>query len=216
MSSTVREEANVARLLEIHKGIVEQKELNEAADSKLSVTLRYVLKNGKTMVRNYALPFDGYEPDYEDSSLSLLQDLSNVPEAILSRHEMQVEVKPENIEQCEVYALSWETEKDAMSGKDIQLSKEEACDLYWNAMLPDMQEGKLGRIYFYDFSGSEERSNTNVTMSLRLSGNNYAFRYDWKEFTVQLDSERTIAWLAEHLKLDVQPYPEEAYAYGKG
>ena len=49
-----------------------------------------------------------------------------------------------------------------------------------------------------------------------MDGKNYAFRYDWKDFTVQLDSERTIAWLAEHLKLDVQPYPEEAYAYGKG
>ena len=216
MSSTVKEETNIARLLDIHKGIVEQKKLNEAADSKLSVTLRYVLKNGKTMVRNYALPFDGYEPDYEDSSLSLLQDLSNVPEAILSRHEMQVEVKPENIEQCEVYALRWETEKDAMSGEDIQLTKEEAYDLYWNALLPDMQDGKLGRIYFYDYNRAEERSNTNVTMSLRMDGKNYAFRYDWKDFTVQLDSERTIAWLAEHLKLDVQPYPEEAYAYGKG
>jgi hypothetical protein len=54
-----------------------------------------------------------------------------------------------------------------------------------------------------------------VSISLSLVGKEYAFRYDWKDFSVQLDSERTIAWLAKNLQLAVQPYPEEAYTHPK-
>ena len=212
-TSALKEEANIARLLEIHRGIVEQKKLNEAADKKLWVTLRYVLKNGKTMVRNYALPYDGQKPEYDDSSMSLLQDLSNVPEAILSRHEMLVEVKPENIEYSEVHVARWDAEREVMNGEGIMLSREQANDLYWNALLPDMEEGRLGRDYFYDYG--DLRSDTSVSISLSLVGKEYAFRYDWKDFSVQLDSERTIAWLAKNLQLAVQPYPEEAYTHPK-
>ena len=213
----LKEEANISRLVEIHKGIVEQKKLNEAetAGQGLNFALRYRLKNGKTVVRNYRLPFNGQKPDYEGSSLSLLQDLCNVPEAILSRHEMMVEVKPENVEYSEIYFFRWDKEKETTIGESIKLTGEEAADLYWNALLPDMQEGKLGREYFYE--QADERSNASVTISLSLKGQpKYAFRYDWKDFSIQLDSERTIAWLAEHLQLEVQPYPEEAYSYGKG
>ena len=213
--STLKEEANIASLIEIHRGIVEQKKLNEAADKKLWITLRYMLKNGKTMVRNYALPYDGQKPDYEDSSLSLLQDLSNVPEAILSRHEMQVEVKPENIEYCEVLTYHWDEEMGGLNGETIRLSAETASNLYWNALLPDMEEGRLGRDYFYDSEIDDLRSDTSVSMSLSLKDNNRAMMYDWKDFSVQLDSERTIAWLAKNLQLAVQPYPEEAYTYPK-
>ena len=217
--ATLKEEANISRLIEIHRGIVEQKKLNEAeaGDGMLNFTLRYRLKNGKTLVRHYLLPFDGQKPDYENSSLSQLQDLSNVPEAILSRHEMQVEVKPENIEYCEIIFVSrWDEEKAMSTSESIRLSAEEAVDLYWNALLPDMEEGKLGRVYFYNYGIGEESSDTTVTMSLSRKGKASDFRYDWKDFGVQLDSERTIAWLAEHLHHEVQPYPEEAYAYGKG
>ena len=216
--ATLKEEANISRLVEIHRGIVEQKKLNEAeaGDGMLNFTLRYRLKNGKTLVRHYLLPFDGQKPDYEDSSLSQLQDLSNVPEAILSRHEMQVEVKPENIEYCEIFVSRWDEEKEMSTSESIRLSAEEAVDLYWNALLPDMEEGKLGRVYFYNYGIAEESSDTTVTMSLSRKGKASDFRYDWKDFGVQLDSERTIAWLAENLHHEVQPYPEEAYAYGKG
>ena len=217
--ATLKEEANISRLIEIHRGIVEQKKLNEAeaGDGMLNFTLRYRLKNGKTLVRHYLLPFDGQKPDYEDSSLSQLQDLSNVPEAILSRHEMQVEVKPENIEYCEIIFVSrWDEEKAMSTSESIRLSAEEAVDLYRNALLPDMEEGKLGRVYFYNYGIGEESSDTTVTMSLSRKGKASDFRYDWKDFSVQLDSERTIAWLAENLHHEVQPYPEEAYAYGKG
>ena len=214
--SMLKEEANIARLIEIHRDIVEQKKLNEAADKKLWITLRYMLKNGKTMVRSYALPYDGQKPDYEDSSLSLLQDLSNVPEAILSRHEMQVEVKPENIEYCEVFVSRWDEEMGGLNGETFRLSAETASNLYWNALLPDMEEGRLGRDYFYDSEIDDLRSDTSISMSLSLKDNNRAMMYDWKDFSVQLDSERTIAWLAENLQLTVQPYPEEALVYGKG
>ena len=215
--STLKEAANIAGLIDIHRGIVEQKELNEAAGKSLYVTIRYILKNGKTMARQYALPYDGQKPDYDGSSLSLLQDLSNVPEAILSRHEMQVEMKPENIELCEVYTVYWDTENAVMNGQSIRLSGEQAVELYRNALLPDMEEGKLGRIYYYDLSPENGRSDTSISMSLSLAGApKSAFRYDWKDFSVQLDSERTVAWLAEHLQLEVQPYPEEAYVNGYG
>ena len=216
--ATLKEEANIARLIEIHKGIVEEKKLNEAsAEEGLNLTIRYRLKNGKTQMRYYLLPYNGQKPDhYEDSSLGLLQDLSNVPEAILSRHEMQVEVKPENIDYCEVHVTRWDEEKAVTTGESILLSGEEANDLYRNALLPDMEEGKLGRVYFYNYGNGYDSSDTTVMMSLYIRGQTAAVRYDWKDFSVQLDSERTIAWLAEHLQLEVQPYPEVAYAYGKG
>ena len=222
--ATLKEAANISRLIDIHRGIVEQKKLNEAeaGDSMMNITLRYRLKNGKTQMRHYLLPNTGQKPDVEDSSLSLLQDLSNVPEAILSRHEMQVEVKPENIEYCEMFVVRWDEEKAVTSSESIRLSAEEANDLYWNALLPDMEEGKLGRVYFFNYGTGEESSDTTVSMSLSLKGKNAAFRYDWKDFSVQLDSERTIAWLSEHLQHEVKPYPAEqlypegAIIYGKG
>ena len=211
-NSTLEEKENITELLDIHKSIIEQKKSIENTDgfNEIVVTIRYSLANGKTMARHYSFSQDGLEKGEEDSVISRLQALYNSPEAILSRHEPKIEIIPENIDYCEVSTIRKDEERNLiMAGETVRLSWDEAYDLYQNALLPDMQSGNLGRAFF-NYAYTENLSDTSIFIQLKSTGKNYVSRvYDYMSFDVQLDSEQTIAWLAEHLDLKVQPYPAE-------
>ena len=214
-NSALEEKENIAQLLDIHKSIIEQKKAIENTDgfNKIGVTIRYSLSNGKTMARHYSFysfSQDGLEKGEDDSVISRLQTLYNSPEAILSRHEPKIEIIPEHIDYCEVSTIRKDEERNLiMSGETVRLSWDDAYDLYQNALLPDMQSGNLGRAFF-NFAYTENLSDTSIFIQLKSTEKNYVNRvYDYMSFDVQLDSEMTIAWLAEHLGLEVQPYPAE-------
>ena len=79
-----------------------------------------------------------------------------------------------------------------------------------------MEAGHAGRFYIYD-SANTQRSDTSFYLNLSdvdksaVIGYATSSRYwSYENIDIHLDSERTIAWLKNHLGLEVKPYESKA------
>ena len=98
------------------------------------------------------------------------------------------------------------------------LTAEQARDLYLNGILPDMEEGRIGRMKF--FEKDDRLSDTSISLELSAAEENFlgggtspvpARRFYSPYFSVDLDSVHTIAWLKENAGLEVMPYTRPSY-----
>ena len=95
-------------------------------------------------------------------------------------------------------------------GQELNLTREQAIDLYRTAILPDAASGNIGRFFVY---GTPDRdalmSNVNITMELtpdpdtemveRDAGTYYYADRSWLDLNVLMSSENTRRWLEENL-----------------
>lgn len=194
----LREPENVELALELHQRLVDEKELYEAAqmaglplpDTWETVNFTYTLADGSRLLRRYKAAAAVSAEDIE-----LLETIANLPEGLLSRKLPDVEPSVRNI----AYAsISWAVpDGDATSVESLELTAEEALELYRECILPDMREAKIGLIWF---TGGEVSEAYDCCISLELShfspteGEVYETFYTY----ATVYSERTNAWLLEH------------------
>lgn len=191
----LREPENVALALELHQRLVDEKELYEAAkkdglspgETWETVNLTYTLENGSKMRRRYLV---SAAVSAEDTAL--LEALVNVPEGLLSRKLPDVEPSAQNI----VHAgVSWAVPSgDGADVEVLELTPAEAAELYRDCILPDMQEGKIGLVWF---TGGElsEAYDCCISMELRSDGRaEGTFSAVFYTYAT-IYSERTNAWL---------------------
>ena len=216
-SSAVKERENIDAVLALHESILQSREEQINTVDRRQLNLRYTLKNGKDLVRCYSLNADEAHRSDETSAVWKVQKLLNTPEAIQSRKGTAVSILPETIENCTIYCQKL-IDADRMlygESKEVQLSPEEAFALYTEAILPDMEEGLIGREYFFDEAWMPTRSDTSISIDLsegevtRADGTKYYHSFYYVYYNVEMDSARTIAWLKDHLDLEVKPFAEE-------
>ena len=207
---------NISDVIALNKEILSRKALHESATDKAEMYFAYILKNGQKILRTYRLNRDLETNGGEQSEFWQVQDLMNRPEGILSRHSPEVEILPENIDRATVDTLFYDESLGYEMSTECLLTPEEAYDLYINAVLPDMEEGHAGRYYFYD-SANTQKSDTYFYLNLSdvdksaVIGYATSSRYwSYENIDIHLDSERTIAWLKNHLGLEVKPYESKA------
>ena len=219
--SELREAQNIADAVAIHRDIIAHKDEQEKKlDSSYATTINYEyhLKNGRTLRRTYRLA-SGEQERQEKGDLWQMQELLNRPEAILDRvREENGGLTPESIDRASVYTRVYDERTRYETEKDLVLTAEQARDLYLNGILPDMEEGRIGRMKF--FEKDDRLSDTSISLELSAAEENFlgggtspvpARRFYSPYFSVDLDSVHTIAWLKENAGLEVMPYTRPSY-----
>jgi hypothetical protein len=219
--SELREAQNIADAVAIHRDIIAHKDEQEKKlDSSYATVINYEyhLKNGRTLRRTYRLA-SGEEERQEKGDLWQMQELLNRPEAILDRvREENGGLTPESIDRASVYTRVYDERTRYETEKDLVLTAEQARDLYLNGILPDMEEGRIGRMKF--FEKDDRLSDTSISLELSAAEENFlgggtspipARRFYSPYFSVDLDSVHTIAWLKENAGLEVMPYTRPSY-----
>lgn len=205
--ATLSEQENILAAEDIHRAVVAEREKVEG-DSVSTLRLTYTLTNGKKLLREYTLP---------DSSARLpqLEQVLNSDEARAARNTPELPITLEHI----TYANVCYQDADG-NYITVELTAEQALDLYQNAIVPDCAGGTMGRAWLTD-NGTEQSIAYAVDISYQLS------RYDPAtgdtdyaniDYTPLTDSARTLAWLRAHgieplLEREVKSGGETTYSY---
>ena len=141
------------------------------------------------------------------------EQLLNCQEAIYYRKRTQVPVTPETLS----YAYVSYRDPAAAGDPDynyymenLNLTPEEAYELYSECILPDIDDGTLGRVWLImDDDYYNTVYDCSISLELRQPGNE-GTRYDYFYTVPTVDSTRTNAWLTEHgVSLEFYDYYEQ-------
>ena len=187
-NSALTEAENIQAVEDIHRAVVAEREKITDDTSITSLQLTYKLSNGKVLMREYTLP---------DTSthLAQIEQVLNCDEARASRNTPELAVTLEHLTYTNI---GYETE----SGDYLymELTAEQALDLYENAIVPDCADGTMGRAWLTD-SGTRQSTAYAVTIGYQLSQYDPATgetTYADVDYTPLTDSTRTLAWLRAH------------------
>lgn len=192
--SEFRSAENLQSVCELHRSIVENKSLHEntVLSSAQRVDFHYTLKNGKTLSRSYYIADD--ESQYTESSdLRKLERLFNTDEAQLANETLHPEI-PVSIETISYASVIYCDEFGNYA--DIELTAEEALELYETAIVPDCEAGTLGRRWLIQ-DETYLQTVCDVDIRFELQVRLTAERYDTRSihFAPQINSTHTLAWL---------------------
>ena len=185
---------NIAAAIKLQGDIISHKDANEkytgnynAAVNYVSIT--YTFKNKKTLTREYNIYSDASDDIYS------LNNLMNVPEAVDYRKELSVPVNSETI----VGAYISYFDKHEKTYKNISMSPEETYKLYTDCILPDIDDGVLGKIWLViddSYLNTVYDCTIDFTVEKRIKENDY--KNDYFYTTLTINSERTIKWVVDN------------------
>ncbi len=188
-SSTLSEAENIQAVENIHRAVVSEREkITDDSSGVTSLQLTYKLTNGKVMMREYTLPGTS-------ARLTQIEQVLNSDEARTTRNTPELPMTLEHI----TYAnIAYEVESgDYVS---VELTAEQALDLYENAIVPDCADGTMGRAWLTD-SSTRQSTAYAVNINYQLAqydpatGESDSANIDYTPLT---DSTRTLAWLRAH------------------
>lgn len=221
------EKENIEKAVALHSQIISNKELNENAQQYHNIPIEYVLENGRRIKRMYPIASDWESINDENSDAYKFQKLINVQEAIDYRCEMKIPLTAET-----VYAFNVVSHTvDEVRGYEdyvVKLTAEQAVDFYNNYLLPDINEGKMGRRwvfnneeYFDTVSNVEFHINLDNRALLPVNTDSKYVENEYFTFTLNLDAERCVKWVEENTDVEVlklvqaeNHYAEMAEKYG--
>lgn len=211
--TTFREQENIQAVIRLQEDIVANKKLFEQSEfsggpSGGALTVRYFDRDGRLLLsRTYTAPAGEYAWASKGNAdishgwgtknpvLRELQDLANRPEAVEERiiPAFPLSANGDNVEFAYADYASGEMHET------IELTAQEAMDLYLNCVLPDIEDSTLGRLRLVP-----EEDASDQLVAVRMS-----FRYTdpWKQqskwhyldlYGIPADAVRTNAWLREH------------------
>ena len=201
-NSTFSEAENIQAVEDLHRAVVTEREKITDDTSITSLQLTYKLSNGKVLMREYTLP-------NTSTRLAQIEQVLNCDEARTTRNTPELAVTLEHLTYTNI---GYETE----SGDYLymELTAEQALDLYENAIVPDCADGTMGRAWLTD-SGTRQSTAYAVTIGYQLSQYDPATgetTYANVNYTPLTGSTRTLAWLRAH---DIKPLLEgDSIKYG--
>ena len=201
-NSALTEAENIQAVEDIHRAVVAEREKITDDTGITSLQLTYKLTNGKVLMREYTLP---------DTStrLAQIEQVLNCDEARTTRNTPAL---PMTLEHLTYASIGYETESGDYLY--VELTAEQALDLYENAIVPDCADGTMGRAWLTD-SGTRQSTAYVVTIGYQLSQYDPAtgeMTYANVDYTPLTDSTRTLAWLRAH---DIKPLLEcDSIMYG--
>lgn len=213
----LEEPENIQRAREIHERIIAHKDehtrdgATNGRNFGLYCRISYTLESGGAN-RTYDLRYD---PEDTGSDVYALQGLLNCPEAIAWRKRTEFEFTQENVVYGSVdstltateYSYKYELDKPggaatastAFMRDSVHLSAEEAWELYSTCVVPDFEDGTLGRVWIInDENYSLSVYDASVYIAAERKTADGLVEYDFIRTTPTVDSWRTNAWLEEH------------------
>lgn len=198
---------NIRGVLLLHEDLIAHKSLYEhSGNATSSLRLLYTLKNGKTLLRLYPVTYSGVpQPAELKGDLASLETLLNSSEGLLSRKHVSIPVTEQTISNAYLghdYAMY--DDKYGAEYATIQLTPRAMYQLYTECIVPDLQDGTLGRLYITD-DDAYANEVYNLTIQMELYDLESAAKADypgnfWESFFTHptIYSTRTNAWLTEH------------------
>ena len=187
-NSALTEAENIQAVEDIHRAVVAEREKITDDTSITSLQLSYKLSNGKVLMREYTLP-------NTSTRLAQIEQVLNCDEARTTRNTPELAVTLEHLTYTNI---GYETESGDYLY--VELTAEQALDLYENAIVPDCADGTMGRAWLTD-SGTRQSTAYAVTIGYQLSQYDPATgetTYANVDYTPLTDSTRTLAWLRAH------------------
>ncbi|MFB0920631.1 MAG: ABC transporter permease [Oscillospiraceae bacterium] len=189
---------NIEAAISVQKDIISHKDANEALTGNYNepssyVSFVYTYKNGRTFSRDYTIYTSASKDIYS------LNDLMNVREAVDYRKNLDVPVSVDSIADSYVSYF----DKSEKTYKQFELSDEQAYQLYTECILPDIDDGTLGKVWLVtddSYYADVYDCTVNFSVEKRLSDNNY--KSDYFYTTLTKSSERTNKWLADNLGVE--------------
>ena len=202
---------NIEAAIKLHGDIISHKDLNEQYTGNYNVnsyyvSLVYTYNNGKTLTREYQIYSDASDDIYT------LNDLMNVKEAIDYRKELSVPVSIDTIADAYINYF----DKASNTYMNIELSPEKAYQLYSECIVPDMEDGLLGKIWIVtddNYQNTVYDCTVNFSVEQRIKDNEYNSDYFYTTLTAS--AERTNKWIADNYGLVLSTMGESsAIQYG--
>lgn len=148
------EPENIELVLALQESVIQNRDLHEQHQPEDSwYTHLYISYSGAVdeagfaetiMNRRYEILITDELAEDPNSDVMLLERLINTKEAIADRKATRLPVTEETIYNAMVFTENNYEEDEPFH---LELTAEEACELYTDCLLPDMAEGTLGRVW---------------------------------------------------------------------
>lgn len=202
---TYKQEENIAKLLDFHQLLIDEKKINEQAENSLVIMLSYVRGDETLFHRRYYLSLDPEQRQDQNSSVNALGRVINLQEAIDNRVATAVPVTEYNVIDSYIngYKLLDSGEREHFS---MKLTAAQAADFYNNCIVPDAAEGKLCRVFPVE---NEEYFSmvTPMSFSFGLTSGRKEGTTEWynsyHDFTLYLDAQRCCKWIEENTDIEL-------------
>ena len=211
-NTELTEPENIQALTQLHQSLVDNKSENESADERYIVTIRYMLKDGGTLIRRYPIRCDREALNDPDSDIRRYEALENVEEARIRRIVPSFPVTITNISYGDIY-MSWRDEEGNYQGESLSLTDEQVFALY-QCIRKDLEAGTAGRLWIGE---SDAYLDTVSTIDINLefvtgTGEDQKWSYIYE--TLCLDEENAMNWIRENTDFTVlsqrELYEEES------
>ena len=205
-NTELTEPENIQALTQLHQSLVDNKSENESADERYIVTIRYMLKDGGTLIRRYPIRCDREALNDPDSDIRRYEALENVEEARIRRIVPSFPVTITNISYGDIY-MSWRDEEGNYQGESLSLTDEQVFALY-QCIRKDLEAGTAGRLWVGE---SDAYLDTVSTIDINLefvTGTGEDQKWSYICETLCLDEENAMNWIRENTDFTVMTQRE--------
>ena len=170
--------------------------------------MNYYLKDGSHFARLYELDCSDDTVDDPASDLMLWQNICNSPEVTGYRTSFRLPVSEDTLSICNI-SYSKLDDDGVYDYYSTKLSTEQALELYYDCMLPDIADGRLAGFWAVE-NGEYFNVKTNADIYIELVDRDNMEdeskdKYESIQFAVQTNSERCLKWIEENT--DIVPLP---------
>lgn len=196
------EQQNITDVRELHRRIINEKRSYEKRNYErydgVWLTLNYELKDGSTTQRSYYLLNTAAEAEDKNSEIWLVQNIVNSSEAIKARTATPQAVTPETVYQAYIGFYNPEI---ASYGSTVDLTPEQASELYDSCIQPEIDEGRLGKVWLIPELDRQYLVSVNIGLLIpeeQLTDDVGYWPVQWINLDLSADSPLTNAWIREH------------------
>ena len=192
-SVTVEDPGQIDALRSLHSSIIE--DAGEQADLPTSnLYIQYSLRNGRTVSRMYGI---------QGNAMKLTEDFFNRSDILTERNVFDFPITAKTVYYSSVEIYSDDT--GYYTGFDLTPRQTE--EFYNSCLLPDLQEGKLGKIELYSIPVSTEKSPDTITYRVSIVAmedtgpGSSITKGEEKLFYVTSEADRSFRYLEQAAKL---------------
>lgn len=213
-SVSLQNPENIAMVVDLHRDILESKELHGKLPTNASiqwVNITYNLKNGGAIDREYRLNVSEEADGSPSAPLIKLQNIFNTAEGTVYRKRVDVDVIEQNINYANICYYNPATDRY----ESLNITDQQAVELYNQCIVPDMAEGGLGKVWLVpdeEYYSTVYRVSIDIDLQDRstLIDGNFSYYYDYFSTTLTSKAVRTYAWILENT--DIEPVLEDPRA----
>lgn len=223
-NTTFYEAENIELITAAHQTVVDNKSIHETGNERMYVNISYTLKDGTKLVRQYRL--DCLAENSPDD-WKLFEDILNTQESIDYRTALDTPINEQTFLNAEVRTSVLNETYDAETGEIYgyseyensyrNLTLEQTIELYYDCILPDLADGKFGRIWLMtndDYVDNTYEANIYIDLIIpsdkQDDGTYSSYDSDYFSIKVTKYATRTVEYL-ENLGLTFITVRETGY-----